>query len=450
MKTIVALCALLVALIAQSQAISPMATGSLIAAGVGPLRIIQHKYCSGLGTTCAFTSTPTAGNVLLAYAAKETNSYPTMTTTTGGNTWFKNIVPGAFSGNFLGYDFSFCPNATGGAAETLTFNTTGDYILVEVAGTDPLFAMDFNPPAGGNIGHNVSSPMTSSPWSATFSGELAIWFAASEFGGGTLSVPTSFTALDGGVDGQLTMTTAYQTGIAAGSYAGVSTTYTGSNLRDGGSMVITLRPPNIVVNPMINFTYKGGASVTTATFSSANTAGNAIVAVIYNENSSVATITGSSNGNTYTQICTTGTTFLNMRMYYAQNINAGIDTITLSAAANTVLLMEFTHVPTTAVLNTNTTCATNTELTGSMTTTANATLLTIYAYEYQGNGTMTGTSGWATRQIGIYPFQWGQIQFLVQEQDNVAAGAYTNTLTNNANGSYFRTRTIGAIALKWQ
>ena len=247
----------------------------------------------------------------------------------------------------------------------------------------------------------------------------------------------------------MTSALAYQTGVAKGTYSSVSSTYTGSNLRTQGSLLVAFRTAAPTVSRPLVQTFMTQVGGSTAAYPSNNGAGHLLVAALINATSSPTNISSDSAGNTWTSVCNVNTSFWSMHVYYAANSKAGANTLTLSGTTQAVWLAEYANIVPVSPLDVQTTCTTNTEATGNMTTTAKDILLTVYSWEYMATGQQTGGAGWYLPVYYKYLLGTGQLDSIqVYEQDYVAAGTYSNTITNGTTN--LRGRGIVQLGFKVQ
>jgi hypothetical protein len=132
---------------------------------------VQGKYAAGGISSLAFTSSPTAGNFLLAVIDYGSSHAPvTSVTDTLGNTWAliglrapEDAVKGVGNGDFQ--EIWYVANCLGGSADTVAFNggASGAISLLEESGVatiNPVVDYAYNPDGTGNTASTTFSGAT--------------------------------------------------------------------------------------------------------------------------------------------------------------------------------------------------------------------------------------------------------------------------------------------------
>jgi hypothetical protein len=190
-----------------------------------------------------------------------------------------------------------------------------------------------------------------------------------------------------------------------------------------------------------------------ATFGSANTAGNTIICIItYNNSTNNLSAPTDTKSNTYTKVYDqiNGSDALGTLVYVATGIAAGSNTVTDSDGSNSAAMFIYEVSGISGALDTSTqqwqTTATSLSSTAITTTHANELLIGVFCDSDSSAGiTYTAGSGWSNIQNqtgGAY------VPFCIsatEEQIVSATGSYTATATVSSNPNNFTMATILAF-----
>ena len=240
-------------------------------------------------------------------------------------------------------------------------------------------------------------------------------------GGNPVSgVMVTFTAPGSGASGTFANGTATTTATTNASGVATSSTFMANATAGGPYNVVASAAGTTSVNfsltdlasastiTLVQHTNKDAGTTTSSTlaFASSNTAGNWIAVVIRAGGSSAQVLTVSdSNGNTYHQAFEFGTTAnpISMAIYYAENINGGANTVTVSDTVSGPLrfvILEYSGVATSNSLDLASTGQglSTSPNSGSLTTSANGDLL-LGAVVTNASATITAGTGYTIEEF---------------------------------------------------
>ena len=297
-------------------------------------------------------------------------------------------------------------NKVGPPASVSAVSGTSQKATIKTAFVDPLVAIVKD--SGGNplSGVTVTFKAPGSAASATFSAGLSVTVSTDANG-----VATSPALTASGTVGSYIVTAGVSGVPGLGSFAL-------SNIATPPSPPIAF-VQSATVNSMIN------VSSTTVTFNAANTVGHWIGVAIYGGQGSshLFTVTDSI-GNTYRRALTQGNSLgdATLGIYYAENIKAGRNTITVQPDTSgylRVAVLEYSGVATTNSLDVTVSAEnTGTPNTGTVTTRANGDLLLAVMINGDANSILPGTGYKIEDQIPALP----GTKLSVEDQIQKAAG----------------------------
>lgn len=328
------------------------------------------------------------------------------------------------SGGLTPYTFSITTNNSGGAI----ISATGVYTAGLKGGvTDTVRVID----GSGNTSNasvTVRSTLAITPASVSVSAGGTQTFSAS---GGLSPYTYSIAANNSG--GTINASSgAYTAGSKGGVTDTIRVTDTAGSISNGAVTVNGAGCSNIAKVQMVA---AGTSSTTSRSASITETAGNLLVAAVYWNGSDVASVSDSL-GNTWNSVPVqnNANTATDVRIFYAQNIKGGANTITVSQPWTVNIgfyLIEYSGVATTSALDAmNGKVAPGTSHsmdTGNVTTTGCRNLVVGLFADTWGSGTMTPGPGWITR--GTDP------NFYSMVIDNLPGGTGTLDPTANLAGS---------------
>ena len=273
-------------------------------------------------------------------------------------------------------------------------------------------------PASGSVGTSVT--ITGANFGAT-QGTSTVDFS------GTLATPTSWSATS--------ITVLVPTGATSGNVI-VSV---GGQASNGIPFTVTTPPANIALVQHVGKD-AGTTTTTTLAFNGANTTGNFIAVAIRGglSNSQVFAVKDS-NSNTYKQAKQIGSSgsAVTSAIYYAENINAGANTITVTMTVSGPLridILEYSGVAASNSLDA-TTAATTTSTspdTGSLTTTANGDLLLAMVSTADSTTFTVGSSYTIRDFVPAEP----NTKLITEDQIQSSAGTASATATLNPSSNW--------------
>lgn len=171
-------------------------------------------------------------------------------------------------------------------------------------------------------------------------------------------------------------------------------------------------------------------------YPSSNAGNNLLLAaVVFEDDTSTVTTLADTRGNTWTQCAAIKRSLLSLgsgQLFYAKNCGAGANTVTLtpSAGATSLALMEYSGYDTSAPLGQHVEVAGTaaTADSGNVTTTTTNELLLAVCLSFR---TLTAGSGYTSRESFV-----GTVSVLTEEKVPGAAGPYNATVTLSSSGGY--------------
>jgi hypothetical protein len=298
------------------------------------------------------------------------------------------------SGGVSPYTYSMVTNNSGGTINA----STGAYIAGTIGGvTDTVQVTD----TVGNTSTatvRVRAPLVISPASVTVSTGGSQAFSAS----GGVS-PYTYSIATNNSGGTINASTgAYIAGAKAGVTDTVRVIDTSGSISNA---VVTVKASGCATIAKVQVVSPGSASTASRSASLTETAGNLLVAVVYWNGSDVAGISDRL-GNTWNSVPVqdNAATATDVRIWYAQNIKGGANTVTVTQPWSVTLgfyLIEYSGIATTNALDVASgkiaTAASRSLDTGNLTTTGCRDLVVGLFADTWGSGTMTPGSGWISR-----------------------------------------------------
>ena len=423
-----------------------------------PANFTLTNLAGAAASIAATAGTPQSATIGTAYATP----FQASVNDAGGNPVSGVTVtftaPGSgASGAFAGGVNTATTNASGVATAAVftANNTAGAYTLTaSVAGvaSPANFSLTNLAGAAASITATAGTPQSTSANTA-FTTQLQATVADS-FNNPVSGVTVTFTAPASGASG----TFAGGVSTATTNAAGVATApvFTANSVA-GGPYTVTASVSG-VASPA-NFSLTNTASVaanivlvqhigkdagttTTSTlaFTSPNTAGNFIAVAIRGglSNAQVFSVSDS-NANTYKQAALVGFSgsSVTQAIYYAENIKAGANTITVTMSVSGPLrfaIMEYSGVATSNSLDATAT-GTNTSTapaTGNMTTTANGDLL-LATISTADSDTFTAAAGYTVRDVVPAP---PNAKMITEDQIQSAAGTSSASATLSVSSAW--------------
>ncbi|HTD23537.1 MAG TPA: hypothetical protein VK738_12840 [Terriglobales bacterium] len=360
----------------------------------GTINASTGAYVAGTrgGVTDTVQVTDSSGNastaIVTVRAATLVISPASVSVSIGGSQVF-----GA-SGGVSPYTYSIATNNSGGTINA----STGAYVTGTRGGvTDTVRVTD----SGGNTSAatvTVRAPLVISPASVSVSTGGSQAFSAS----GGVS-PYTYSIATNNSGGTINVSTgAYIAGAKAGVTDTVRVIDTAGSISNA---VVTVKASGCATIAKVQVVSPGSASTASRSASLTETASNLLVAVVYWNGSDVAGISDRL-GNTWNSVPVqdNAATATDVRIWYAQNIKGGANTVTVTQPWSVTLgfyLIEYSGIATTNALDVASgkiaTAASRSLDTGNLTTTGCRDLVVGLFADTWGSGTMTPGSGWISR-----------------------------------------------------
>jgi len=335
--------------------------------------------------------TDSAGDTSIATAAVLSTlaiSPASASVNTGGSQVF------SASGGSSPYSYSIVTNNSGG---TIT-GSNGAYTAGTKGGVTDTVQVTDNAGNTSSSAVAVRGPLAISPTSASVATSASTIFSAS---GG--SPPYVFSLATNGSGGTINASSGAYT---AGTKAGVTDTVGVTDAAGGTSnATITVSAATCSTIAKVQTTSAATASITSQSVSITETGGNLLVAAVYWNGSDVASISDTL-GNSWTSVPLedNSTTATDVRIWYAQNIKGGANTITVKQPWSVSIgfyLIEYSGVATMGALDTTNgkiaLAASHVADTGNLTTSGCRDLIVALFADSWGSGNMTPGSGWISR-----------------------------------------------------
>ena len=443
---------------ANSTAGGPYTVSATLSGVASPANFSLTNLTGAAASITATAGTPQSATVGAAYATqfqatvKDAGGNPV----SGATVTFAAPGSGA-SGTFAGGVNTATTNASGVAvAAVFTANTTaGAYtVTASVSGvaTSANFSLTNLAGAAASIAATAGTPQSATVNTA-FTSQLQATVKDS-FNNPVSGVTVTFTAPGSGSSG--TFAGGVNTATTNASGVAIAPVFTANSVA-GGPYTVTASisgvasPANFSLTNtasvaanivLVQHIGKDAGTTTTSTlaFTSPNTAGNFIAVAIRGglSNAQVFSVSDS-NANTYknaAQIGFTGSS-VTSAIYYAENIKAGANTITVTMSVSGPLrfaILEYSGVATSNSLDATAT-GTNTSTapsTGNLTTTANGDLLlaTVAAAD---SVTFTGGTSYTVRDVVPAP---PNAKMITEDQIQAAAGTTSASATLSASSAW--------------
>jgi len=320
------------------------------------------------------------------------------------------------SGGTSPYTYSIATNNSGGTISA----STGAYVAGSKGGVTDIVRVTDSSGNSSSATVMVRASLAISPVSASVSTGGSQTFSTS---GGT--APYTYSIATNNSGGTINVSTGV---YVAGSKGGVTDTVRVTDSAgsvNNASVIVTATPGSCATIAKVQVVSPGSASTTSRSASITETAGNLLVAVVYWNGSDVAGISDKL-GNTWNSVPVqdNAATATDVRIWYAQNIKGGANTLTVSQPWSVNLgfyLIEYSGIATTNALDVTSgkiaPGASHSPDAGNLTTTGCRDLVVGLFADTWGAGTMTAGSGWIIRGTDV--------NFYSMVVDNVPGGAGT-------------------------
>jgi hypothetical protein len=315
-------------------------------------------------------------------------SPPSASVATGGSQVF------SANGGSSPYRYSIVTNNSGGTINA----STGAYTAGTKGGVTDTVQVTDNTGNTSRATVTVRGPLDISPTSTSVATGGSKTFSAS---GG--SPPYTFSLATNNSGGTINASTGVYT---AGTKAGVTDTVRLTDAAGSTSnATVTVTASTCGTIAKVQVASAATASTTTRSVSITETAGNLLVAAVYWNGSDVASISDTL-GNTWSSVPVqdNSTTATDVRIWYAQNVKGGANTITVTQPWSVSIgfyLIEYSGVATTSALDTTSgkiaLAASHVADTGNLTTSGCRDLVVGLFADTWGSGNMTPASGWISR-----------------------------------------------------